>query len=231
MSAGDCYTSVICAILGGNVKADVVDLRSNLAQNDRMQITRRLLITTLALATLAGPAVANNLAGEPFAVSDQDQTKIPIWHRHQIVDFASGEVPGTVIVSPRHNFLYFVLGNGKAVRFGIGTGKYGDWAGVTVVGRMEKWPIWTPTKDHLTRRPDLIKYINGMPGGLDNPMGARAIYLYDGRGDTSYRIHGTDVADHVGTKATAGCFAMLNADVIWLFERMKLGGKVIVLKE
>ena len=148
-----------------------------------------------------------------------------------MVDFQSAEPVGTVVVSPRHNYLYYVLGNGKAVRFGIGTGKYGDWAGATLVGRMEKWPVWTPTQDHLRRRPDLIKYIKGMPGGLDNPMGARAIYLYDGKGDTSYRIHGTDVAEHIGTKSTAGCFAMLNADVIWLYDRMKMGGKVVVLKE
>ena len=195
-----------------------------------MQISRRSLLATALAASFAPQARANNLAGEPFAVSDQDQNFIPIWFRKQIVDAKTAEPVGTVIVSPQHNYLYYVLGGGKAVRFGIGTGKYGDWAGVTLVGRMEKWPIWTPTQDHLKRRPDLIKYIGGMPGGLDNPMGARAIYLYDNKGDTSYRIHGTDVAAHVGTKATAGCFAMLNADVIWLYDRVKLGTRVVVLK-
>jgi len=196
-----------------------------------MQITRRSLLISALAANFAAPAFAANLAGEPFIVSDQDQLRIPIWFRRQVVDYPSTEQPGTVVVSPRHNYLYYVLGNGKAARFGIGTGKYGDWAGPTLVGRLEKWPIWTPTQDHLKRRPDLIKYIQGMPGGLDNPMGARAIYLYDGKGDTSYRIHGTDVVEHVGTKSTAGCFAMLNADVIWLYDRVKLGTKVVVLKE
>ena len=201
------------------------------AQNADMQITRRSLLVAALTAPIAGPALANSLAGEPFVVSDQDQNKLPVWFRRQMVDAKTAELPGTVIVSPRHNFLYYVVGNGKAVRFGIGTGKYGDWAGGTVVGRMERWPTWTPTKDHLKRRPDLIKFIAGMPGGLANPMGARAIYLYDSKGDTSYRIHGTDVVEHVGTKSTAGCFAMLNADVIWLFERMKVGSRVVVLKE
>ncbi len=195
-----------------------------------MQISRRSLLATALAASFAPQALGNNLPGEPFVVSDQDQNMIPIWFRRHVVDAKTAEPAGTVIVSPQHNYLYLILGNNKAVRFGIGTGKYGDWAGATVVGRMEKWPIWTPTQDHLKRRPDLIKYIGGMPGGLDNPMGARAIYLYDNKGDTSYRIHGTDVAAHVGTKATAGCFAMLNADVIWLYDRVKLGTRVVVLK-
>lgn len=196
-----------------------------------MQITRRSLLVSIFAASLARPALANTIVGEPFVVSDQDQNLIPIWFRRQIVEAKSAEPVGTVIISARHNYLYYVIGGGKAVRFGIGTGKYGDWAGATVVGRMEKWPVWTPTQDHLKRRPDLIKYIQGMPGGLDNPMGARAIYLYDAKGDTSYRIHGTDVVQHIGTKSTAGCFAMLNADVIWLFDRMRVGSRVVVLKE
>jgi len=196
-----------------------------------MNTTRRFFLASFVLSSFAAPALAKNLAGEPFVVSDQDQAKIPVWFRRQMVDFKTAEPVGSIVVSPRHNFLYYVLGDGKAARFGIGTGKYGDWAGVTTVGRVEKWPVWTPTKDHLKRRPDLIKYIAGMPGGLDNPMGARAIYLYDAKGDTSYRIHGTDVVEHVGTKSTAGCFAMLNADVIWLFDRVRLGTKVVVLKD
>jgi len=196
-----------------------------------MFIKRRFVLISLITTLLNGSAFAASLQGEPFVVSDQDQLRIPVWFRRQVVDYPSKEQVGTIIVSPRHNYLYYILGAGKAARFGIGTGKYGDWAGATVVGRVEKWPIWTPTQDHLKRRPDLIKYIQGMPGGLDNPMGARAIYLYDAKGDTSYRIHGTDVVEHIGTKSTAGCFAMLNADVIWLYERVKLGTKVIVLKD
>ena len=193
-----------------------------------MPITRRTLLTSSFAAGLCAPAIAKTIPGEPFAVADDDDQKVEYTFRRQVVDFPMQAAPGTVVVNTYRRWLYLVIGNGKAVRFGIGTGKYGDWTGETVVGRMEKWPIWTPTPDHLKRRPDLIQYIHGMPGGLKNPMGARAIYLYANNADTTYRIHGTDVPEHIGTKATAGCFAMFNADVIWLYDRMKLGSRVVV---
>ena len=193
-----------------------------------MQITRRTLLSTSFAAGLARPAVSKALPGEPFAVADDDDQKVEYPFRRQVVNYATQALPGTVVVNVYRHWLYLVIGNGKAVRFGIGTGKYGDWTGETVVGRLEKWPVWTPTPDHLKRRPDLIQYIKGMPGGLKNPMGARAIYLYKNSADTTFRIHGTDVPEHIGTKSTAGCFAMFNADVIWLYDRVKLGGRVVV---
>lgn len=193
-----------------------------------MQITRRTLLSHSFAAGLSAPAIAKTIPGEPFIVADDDDQKVEYTFRRQVVSFPTQALPGTVVVNAYRHWLYFVMGNGKAVRFGIGTGKYGDWTGDTVVGRMEKWPIWTPTPDHLKRRPDLIQYIHGMPGGLKNPMGARAIYLYANNTDTTYRIHGTDVPEHIGTKATAGCFAMFNADVIWLYDRVKLGSRVVV---
>jgi len=193
-----------------------------------MQITRRILLSSAFAASFAPAAAAKLLPGEPFAVADDDDQKVEYKYRRQVVDYPSQAQPGTVVVNTFWHWLYLTLGNNKAVRFGIGTGKYGDWKGETVVGRMEKWPIWTPTPDHLKRRPDLIQYINGMPGGLKNPMGARAIYLYANNADTTYRIHGTDVPEHIGTKSTAGCFAMFNADVIWLYDRVKMGTRVVV---
>ena len=193
-----------------------------------MPITRRTLLTNCFAAGLSAPAIAKTIPGEPFPVADDDDQKVEYTFRRQVVNFPMQAVPSTVVVNTYRHWLYLVIGNGKAVRFGIGTGKYGDWTGETVVGRMEKWPIWTPTPDHLKRRPDLIQYIHGMPGGLKNPMGARAIYLYANNTDTTYRIHGTDVPEHIGTKATAGCFAMFNADVIWLYDRVKLGSRVVV---
>lgn len=193
-----------------------------------MQITRRALLSTSFAAGLVRPAVSKTLPGEPFLVADDDDQKVEYTFRRQVVNYATQALPGTVVVNVYRHWLYLVIGNGKAVRFGIGTGKYGDWTGETVVGRLEKWPVWTPTPDHLKRRPDLIQYIKGMPGGLKNPMGARAIYLYKNNADTTFRIHGTDVPEHIGTKSTAGCFAMFNADVIWLYDRVKLGGRVVV---
>ena len=193
-----------------------------------MQITRRTLLSTAFAASLGTSAQAKLVPGEPFPVPDDDDQLVEYKYRRQVVDYKTTAVPGTVVVNTYWRWLYLVLGNNKAIRFGIGTGKYGDWKGETVVGRMEKWPIWTPTPDHLKRRPDLIQYIKGMPGGLKNPMGARAIYLYVNNVDTTYRIHGTDAPDHIGTKSTAGCFAMFNADVIWLYDRVKMGTRVVV---
>ncbi len=194
-----------------------------------MQITRRSLLTTGFAASFASTAEAKLVPGEPFAVATDDDQKVEYPFRKQVVDYPTQALPGTVIVNTSRHWLYLIITNGRAVRFGIGTGKYGDWKGETTVGRMEKWPVWTPTPDHLKRRPDLIQYIKGMPGGLKNPMGARAIYLFANNADTSYRIHGTDVPEHIGTKSTAGCFAMFNADVIWLYDRVKMGGRVVVM--
>jgi len=194
-----------------------------------MFLSRRTLLTLPLVASLASRAEAKLVPGEPFAVADDDDQKVEYPYRKQVVSSPMQALPGTIVVNPSRHWLYLVITNGRAIRFGIGTGKYGNWAGETQVGRMEKWPVWTPTPDHLKRRPDLIKYIGGMPGGLLNPMGARAIYLFANNADTTYRIHGTDVAEHIGTKSTAGCFAMFNADVIWLYNRVKLGTRVVVL--
>ncbi|MDE2385203.1 MAG: L,D-transpeptidase [Alphaproteobacteria bacterium] len=193
-----------------------------------MQITRRSLLASALAAPLATPAQAKLVPGEPFPVADDDDQKVEYRYRRQVVDAPMSAPMGTIVVNTSRNWLYIIGQANKAIRFGIGTGKYGDWKGETVVGRLEKWPVWTPTQDHLKRRPDLIKYIQGMPGGPLNPMGARAIYLYANNADTSYRIHGTDVPEHIGTRSTAGCFAMFNADVIWLYDRVKLGTRVVV---
>ena len=194
-----------------------------------MKLSRRTLFTLPLAASFSGHGYAKPVPGEPFIVADDDDQKVEYPYRKQVVSFPTQALPGTIVVNPSRHWLYLVITNGKAIRFGIGTGKYGNWAGETVVGRMEQWPIWTPTPDHLKRRPDLIQYIHGMPGGLKNPMGARAIYLFANNADTTYRIHGTDVPEHIGTKSTAGCFAMFNADVIWLYKRVKLGTRVVVM--
>lgn len=194
-----------------------------------MLISRRDLLATALAAGFATSAQAKIVPGEPFPVQDNDDEKAEYKFRKQIVDAPMQAAPGTVVVNPKKCWLYLLADGGKAIRFGISAGKYGDWQGETVVGRMEKWPIWTPTPDHLKRRPDLIKYIKGLPGGLHNPMGARAIYLYQNNVDTTYRIHGTDDPSYIGTRATAGCFGMFNADVIWLYDRVKMGTRVVVI--
>jgi lipoprotein-anchoring transpeptidase ErfK/SrfK len=117
------------------------------------------------------------------------------------------------------------------MRYGVSVGKAGKgWSGETVIGRMAKWPVWIPTPDHIARRASLVEYLpDGMPGGPGNPMGARALYLYQGDVDTVYRIHGTEDPKLIGRKATAGCFGLLNIDVIYLYDRVNIGTRVVVL--
>ena len=169
--------------------------------------------------------------GEPFPVRENDAKLIEYKYRRREVDYDSAEPAGTIIVDPKKRFLFHVMGGGKAMRYGAAVGKAGrTWSGDSVIKRMEKWPTWTPTPEHLAEYPKLAKYMpDGMPGGLDNPMGARALYLYQGEVDTIYRIHGTHDPKLVGKKATAGCFGLLNTDIIHLYDRVQLGTRVVVL--
>jgi lipoprotein-anchoring transpeptidase ErfK/SrfK len=203
-----------------------------------MMLSRRsLLLSAIALAVLpAGAARAQEdleaiLAAEPFPVRAADEKKISYKYRRRLVEFETAEPPGTIIVDPRKRFLYFVLGNNQAIRYGASVGKAGRrWSGAATIGRMEKWPTWTPTPEHIAEYPKLVKWQDGgMPGGPDNPMGARALYLYQGDVDTIYRIHGTHEPRYVGKKKTAGCFALLNVDIIDLYSRVQLGARVVVL--
>jgi lipoprotein-anchoring transpeptidase ErfK/SrfK len=141
----------------------------------------------------------------------------------QVVPFASSEAPGTVIVKTGEKFLYFVLGGGKALRYGIGTAKTGfEWSGVHHISRKAEWPDWTPPAEMIARRPDIPHH---MEGGVKNPLGARALYI----GNTLYRIHGTNEPWTIGGDVSSGCIRMVNDDVIDLYGRVKIGAKVIVL--
>lgn len=192
-------------------------------------LTRRTLLASLAASVLPfRSAIAET---EPFPVREADAKRIEYKYRRREVDYETGEPAGTIVVDPRKRFLYLVLGGGKAIRYGASVGKAGrTWTGTAVIGKMAKWPTWTPTPEHLAEFPKLVKYMpDGMPGGPENPMGARALYLYQGDVDTIYRIHGTDDPKRIGRKATAGCFGLLNSDVIDLYSRVQLGTRVVVL--
>ena len=143
--------------------------------------------------------------------------------RRQEVDFGGSEKPGTIIVDTPNRFLFYVLGNGRALRYGIGVGRPGfEWAGVKTVSRKAEWPGWTPPPEMLLRRPDLPRH---MDGGPDNPLGARALYL----GSSMYRIHGTNEPHTIGQNVSSGCIRMMNEDVIDLYERARVGTKVVVI--
>lgn len=146
------------------------------------------------------------------------------------VDFETPERPGTVIVNTSERALYHVQGQGEAIRYGVAVGKAGfDWAGIAKVGRKVEWPRWTPPRSMIKRRPELAKWANGMPGGPENPLGARAIYLYANGRDTLFRIHGTNEPWSIGTAASSGCIRMLNEEVSDLYDSIRIGTKVIVL--
>jgi lipoprotein-anchoring transpeptidase ErfK/SrfK len=144
-------------------------------------------------------------------------------YEKQLVDYDGNEPAGTVVISTPAKFLYLVQENGKALRYGIGVGRPGfTWAGMHEVTAKREWPDWRPPKEMLERRPDLPHY---MAGGPDNPLGARALYL----GSTLYRIHGSNEPWTIGTQVSSGCIRMRNEDVIDLYERVKVGTKVVVI--
>jgi lipoprotein-anchoring transpeptidase ErfK/SrfK len=141
----------------------------------------------------------------------------------QVVDYASRQAPGTVIIDTKNTFLYFVLNDEQAMRYGIGVGREGfTWSGEQTVARKAEWPDWHPPAEMVSRQPYLPRFMAGGPG---NPLGARAMYL----GETEYRIHGTNKPDTIGKQASSGCSRLTNDDVMDLYERVKVGAKVIVL--
>ena len=140
------------------------------------------------------------------------------------------EPAGTIVVDTPNRYLYLVQANGKSIRYGIGVGREGfGWAGEATIRAKQAWPTWTPPPEMLARDPDSRPYANGMPGGIDNPLGARAMYLFVGDRDTLYRIHGTTEAWSIGQAVSSGCVRMLDQDVIDLYNRVPLGTKVVVM--
>jgi lipoprotein-anchoring transpeptidase ErfK/SrfK len=162
------------------------------------------------------------LANPPYANAD-----IPEQFRRRVVDYPYKEAPGTILVNSDARYLYYVLPEGKAVRYGVAVGNEAlAWSGVATVGRMTEWPDWIPTPDIRAR---LGPFPDRVPGGPANPLGARALYLFQGKTDTLYRIHGTNQPQYIGQAVSSGCIRMTNEDVIDLYDRARLGATVIVL--
>jgi len=137
------------------------------------------------------------------------------------------EPPGTIVIDTGSRHLYLIRPNGQAIQYGIGVGRQGfTWKGNARVGRKQEWPRWIPPKEMLARRPDLPE---SMDGGLENPLGARALYLFQGNKDTLFRIHGTNEPNTIGQAVSSGCIRMMNADVIDLYGRVGVGTRVVVL--
>ena len=161
------------------------------------------------------------LANPPYA-----QVTIPEPYQRHIVDYHRKEVAGTVVIDSDSRYLYYVLAGGKAIRYGVTVGEEAlAFAGVAKVGRKEEWPSWTPT-DAIKKRMDVPSFVGPGP---HNPMGARALYLFEGSRDTLYRIHGTNQPEFIGEAISSGCIRMTNEDVIDLYNRVKPGSMVVVL--
>lgn len=146
--------------------------------------------------------------------------------------FASDYPPGSIVVDTRKKFLYFVQANGIAVRYGIGVGRQGfSWSGTAVIKRKAKWPTWTPPAEMVARDEFAAEWAGGMPGGPKNPLGARALYLFQGNVDTLYRIHGTFAPSSIGKAVSSGCIRLINADIADLYNRVAIGARVVVLQK
>ena len=156
--------------------------------------------------------------------------KVPYKYRRQIVRYETDEKPGTIIVDTNQKFLYLVLPDGKAMRYGIGVGREGfEWHGTARIALKREWPTWTPPGAMIKRQPELAKWANGMPPGLTNPLGARAMYLFNKKGDSGYRLHGSPEWNSIGHAMSSGCIRLMNQDIIDLYDRAETGAKVIVM--
>jgi lipoprotein-anchoring transpeptidase ErfK/SrfK len=198
---------------------------------------RNLIVVVVASTTFAGVVHAEpfGLRALPYAedsATAADETDPsgamnvvrPDLRRH-IVSYDSREAPGTIIIDPSNTHLYFLLGGGRAVQYGIGVGREGfEWSGVQQVSRKSEWPDWIPPQQMIARQPYLPRWVGGGPG---NPLGARALYL----GATDYRVHGTNDPSSIGKHVSSGCIRMMNEDVIDLYNRVPIGTKVIVLPD
>ena len=191
------------------------------------------------------PTTADNSALLPFAsmyaeMRDGDfvlpaipYQKIDPQFLRQIVDDPTGEQPGTIVVDTKRRYLYLVRLNGKAIRYGVSVGKEGfAWSGRGIIEYKRKWPTWTPPSDMIARQPQLRKYSaenGGMKPGLKNPLGARALYIFQDGRDTLYRLHGSPDWSSIGKRASSGCVRLINQDIIDLYERVPEKAPVLVV--
>jgi lipoprotein-anchoring transpeptidase ErfK/SrfK len=220
-----------------------------------MSISRRKFMTTaiigFATAALAPQVLADSIYGfhpdahplrdeslmppaespVDFPINIAETDAIPERFLRQSVAWEGPEAPGTIIVNPAQRFLYLVGDDGQALRYGVGVGRAGfAWNGEATIGMKRRWPRWLPPEEMVYRDAKALEWVNGMPGGPENPLGARALYLYADGKDTLFRIHGTNDPKSIGKAMSSGCIRMLNEDVADLFERVPVGAHVIVLQ-
>jgi len=165
-----------------------------------------------------------------FKIDAVDVTKVENKYFRRVVNYESNEAPGTIIVDPKNYFVYRIEGDGKATRYGANVGRQGFlWSGEAYVGRKGEWPVWTPPPEMIKRQPEVAKYARGMPGGPENPLGARTLYLYQNGKYTLYTLYSSSDPETIGTNLTSGCTGLLTQDMLDLYEKTPVNTKVIVL--
>ena len=174
--------------------------------------------------------------GEPFPIRALKLSEVDPVYLRRVVPYPSNEAPGTIVVDAQHHFLYLVEGGGRALRYGVGVGREGfGWSGVATIHDKQQWPDWYPPKEMIARQPELMRVMSelpsgiGMHGGPRNPLGARALYLWQGNKDTLFRIYGTIEPWTIGKSVSSGCIRMINQDIIDLYQRAPIGTKVVVV--
>ncbi|GAN46637.1 L,D-transpeptidase [Methylobacterium radiotolerans] len=170
------------------------------------------------------------MPNEKFPIPAVDISKVNPKYYRRTVQYASSEAPGTIVVDPANYYVYRIEGDGTATRYGANVGRQGFlWNGNAYVGRKSEWATWTPPKEMIRRQPEAAKYARGMPGGLDNPLGARTLHLYQNGAYTLYTIYASSDAESIGTGITSGCVGLLSQDMIHLYARTPVKTKVVVL--
>jgi lipoprotein-anchoring transpeptidase ErfK/SrfK len=177
--------------------------------------------------TMYGP-----MSDEGYEIPAVPIERMDARYLRQVVQDPTGEAAGTIVVDTSQHFLYLVLGNGTAMRYGVGLGRAGfEWAGRANVQWKQKWPKWTPPAEMIARQPELAKYgvdNGGMPPGLDNPLGARALYIFQDGEDTLYRVHGSPEWNSIGKSVSSGCVRLINQDIIDLYDRVPGKAPIVV---
>lgn len=167
---------------------------------------------------------------EQFPIPAVDLQRLDPAYYRDVVDYPTSEVPGTVVVDTPNRYLYHVHAGGTATRYGVGIGRAGfDWAGRAHIAYGREWPVWTPPQAMIERQPQLEKWRHGQPPGIENALGARALYIHQGNQDTLYRLHGTGEAHTIGKAVSSGCVRLLHQDIIHLYEHVKWGAPIVVL--
>ncbi|MBV9751410.1 MAG: L,D-transpeptidase [Hyphomicrobiales bacterium] len=223
-------SAAVCPLATSSARAMPGNMTANLP-------ARSAAVRPLARAAYTpGNGHYGPVPGEPFPVNAVNLSQIDPAFLVKAVPYAGSEAPGTIVINPSTRYLYLVQEGGRAIRYGVGVGREGfGWSGTATIKSKQEWPDWYPPAEMIARQPELQAKMTtlqsglGMPGGPGNPLGARAMYLWQGNKDTLYRVHGTVEPWTIGKRVSSGCIRMINQDAIDLYDRVPLGTQVIVL--